>query len=366
MSVRIVLAVLAIQFVAGCASGPPTFKADPNWPQPLPEEGGVQLVMGQVAGIAVNPKDNHVWIVHRPSSLLPDEWNAKENRPVTHRCCKSAPPVMEFDASGKYLRGWGPQGPEVQWPKVEHGIHIDPNGDVWIAGNGNEDNQILKLTPSGAFRQIIGFPGKSQGSNSTQQLGRPAHMVVSGKELFVADGYGNRRLVVFDADTGVYKRHWGAYGGRPNDEQQPAYDPKAQPSRQFGNPVHCVRVSNDGKVYVCDRVNNRIQVFGREGDFQGEFRVEVETRANGSTWDMVLSHDEKQRYMYVADGANGRIYILERADGKVVGQFGRTGRMPGEFKWIHNIAIDKDGNLYTAEVGFGRRIQKFVRSGGSF
>jgi DNA-binding beta-propeller fold protein YncE len=172
--------------------------------------------------------------------------------------------------------------------------------------------------------------------------------------------------VVFDAKTGNYKRHWGAYGGVPNDDKQPAYDPAQPLSRQFGNPVHCVRLSNDNLVYVCDRVNNRVQVFDKQGQFKHEFRVEVQTLANGSVWDMVLSHDPAQKYMYVADGANGRIYVLQRSDGKVVGSFGRTGRMAGEFKWIHNIAIDRDGNLYTSEVGFGRRIQKFVRSGGGF
>ena len=191
-------------------------------------------------------------------------------------------------------------------------------------------------------------------------------MVLSGGELFVADGYGNRRVVVFDAATGAYKRHWGAYGGAPNDDKQPNYDPAQPPSRQFGNPVHCVRVSNDGLVYVCDRQNNRIQVFSRAGEFRHEFRVEAQTLANGSVWDMVLSHDAAQKYMYVADGANGRIYIVRRADGETVGAFARTGRMAGEFKWIHNLAIDRDGNLYTSEVGFGRRVQKFVRSGGGF
>lgn len=363
MNARLAIAFI---FLAGCAQTPPQFKVDPGWPKPLAEEKGVQLVLGQVSGIAVNEKNGHIWVVHRPATLLADEWNAKENRPVTHRCCKSLPPVVEFDAAGGYVRGWGPKGPEVQWPKSEHGIYIDPEGNVWVAGNGAEDNQILKFTPDGKFLLQIGFPGKSEGSNSPRQLGRPAMMVVSKGELFVADGYGNRRVAVFDANTGVYKRHWGAYGGTPRDDAQPAYDPAKPLSRQFGNPVHCVRISNDDKVYVCDRANNRIQVFGRAGDFLDEFKVEAQTLANGAVWDMVLSHDEKQRYMYVADGANGRVYVLERADGKVVEQFGRTGRMAGEFKWIHNIAIDKDGNLYTSEVGFGRRIQKFVRSGGSF
>jgi len=345
----------------------PSFRVDPNWPHPLPEENGVQLVYGQVSGIAVDGRNGHVWLVHRPATLLPDEWNAKDGKPVTHRCCKAAATVVELDSAGNYVRGWTPTGAGFEWPKTEHGITLDGDGNVWVAGNGNEDNQILKFTPDGKFLMQIGRAGKSEGSNSKTQLGRPAHMVLSGDELFVADGYGNRRVVVFDAKTGAYKRHWGAYGTlTPNDEKLPPYDPALPASESFGNPVHCVRVSNDGFVYVCDRQNNRIQVFGPKGDFRREFRVEVQTLANGAVWDMVLSHDPAQKYMYIADGANGRIYIVSRADGKVLGSFGRTGRMAGEFKWIHNLAIDRDGNLYTSEVGFGRRVQKFVRSGGAF
>ena len=371
MKIRIASVVLLLSACAQTPSGSgelPNFRADANWPKPLAEEQGVQLVLGQVAGIAVDERNGHVWIVHRPATLLPDEWNPKEGKPVTHRCCKSAAAVIEFDAAGNYVRGWTPApGGGFDWPKVEHGIHIDAEGNVWLAGNGNEDHQILKFTPEGKFLMQIGRAGKSEGSNSRTQLGRPAHMVVSGGELFVADGYGNRRLVVFDAKTGAYKRHWGAYGtNAPTDDKLPPYDPAQPPSKSFGNPVHCVRISNDGLVYVCDRQNNRIQVFTRAGEFRHEIRVEVQTLANGSTWDMVLSHDPAQKYLYVADGANGRIYIVRRADGQTLGAFGRTGRMAGEFKWIHNLAIDRDGNLYTSEVGFGRRVQKFVRSGGAF
>ena len=363
----------AVLLLSACAQTPldsgalPSFRVDPHWPKPLAEDDRVQLVLGQVAGIAVNEKNGHVWIVHRPGSLLPDEWNSKESKPVTHRCCKSAPAVIEFDAAGNYVRGWTPAGGNFDWPKSEHGISIDPDGNVWLAGNGNEDNQILKFTPEGKFLMQIGRAGQSEGSNSRAQLGRPAHMVVAGDELFVADGYGNRRVVVFDAKSGAYKRHWGAYGTLfPTDDKLPNYDPAAPLSESFGNPVHCVRVSNDGLVYVCDRQNNRIQVFTRDGQFRHEFRVEAQTLANGSVWDMVLSHDPAQKYLYVADGANGRIYILRRSDGRELGSFGRTGRMAGEFKWIHNLAIDRDGNLFTSEVGFGRRVQKFVRSGGAF
>lgn len=278
MNIRIASTVFV---VAACASSPdggdlPTFRADPNWPKPLAEDNRVQLVLGQVAGIAVNERNGHVWIVHRPATLLPDEWNAKENRPVTHRCCKSAPAVIEFDREGKYVRGWTASGTGFEWPKSEHGIYIDPEGNVWLAGNSNEDNQILKFTPEGRFLLQIGRAGKSEGSNSRTQLGRPAHMVISGDELFVADGYGNRRIVVFDAKTGAYKRHWGAYGTRtPTDDKLPNYDPNAPLSKSFGNPVHCVRVSNDNLVYVCDRQNNRVQVFSRDGEFKREFRVEV-------------------------------------------------------------------------------------------
>jgi DNA-binding beta-propeller fold protein YncE len=362
---RLLIALGAM--LVGCAQTPstttaqaPTFRVDPAWPKPLPEEDGVQLVVGQVAGIAVDDRNGHVWIIHRPSTLLADEWNAKEGRPVTHRCCKSLPPVAEFDAEGNYLRGWTGNG--GQWPKSEHGIYVDPEGNVWIAGNGEEDNQILKFTPDGKFLMQIGRAGKSEGSNSHTQLGRPAHMMMDPKaqELYVADGYGNRRVVVFDSRTGAYKRHWGAYGAMPTDEKQAAYDPGQPPSTQFGNPVHCVRLSHDGKLYVCDRVNNRVQVFEPNGKFIAEYRVEPLTRANGSVWDMVLSHDAAQKYLYVADGANGRVYVLNRADGSVLSSFGRTGHMAGEFKWVHNMAIDRQGNLYTSEVGFGRRIQKFA------
>ncbi|MCY7318835.1 MAG: hypothetical protein LH617_08930, partial [Ramlibacter sp.] len=350
----------------GMNTGTPDFRVDPQWPQPLPEVSGVQQLFGQVAGIAVDPRNGHVWALHRPASLLADEYDPKTSKPVTHRCCLPLPAVAEFDVQGKLLRSWGPTGTGFDWPKVEHGIYIDGEGNVWLAGNAVGDNQILKFTQDGRFLLQIGRAGPTEGSNSPTQLGQPANMVVSRGELFVADGYGNKRVIVFDANTGAYKRHWGAYGGRPSDDKLPAYDPAAPLARQFSNPVHCVRVSHDDLVYVCDRTNNRIQVFTRAGEFKQEFRVEIQTLANGAVWDMVMSHDPVQKYMYVADGANGRIYMLRRTDGQQVGQFGRTGRMAGEFKWIHNLAIDGQGNLYTSEVGFGRRLQKFVRSGGGF
>jgi hypothetical protein len=372
---NVLLGAFTAVLLASCAQTPmttaavgdvPQFHVDAAWPQALPEKDGVQLVFGQVAGIAVDPRNGHVWAIHRPGTLLPDEVDPKTKQAVTHTCCGAMPPVVEFDAQGRFLRGWGGPGAGYQWPKQEHGISIDDEGNVWLAGNAVGDNQILKFAQDGRFLLQIGHAGPSEGSNSTTQLGRPAHMIVSRGELFVADGYGNHRVIVFDANTGAYKRHWGAYGARPSDEKVPAYEPAQPPSRQFGNPVHCVRMSHEDLLYVCDRVNDRIQVFTREGQFKQEIRVDPLTAADGSVWDMVFSEDPQQRFMYVGDGSNGRVYILRRSDGQPVGQFGRTGHMAGEFKWIHNMAIDAQGSLYTAEVGYGRRMQRFVRSGGGF
>jgi hypothetical protein len=334
----------------------PAFKVDPFWPKPLPDN----WILGQVAGIAVDGND-HVWIIHRPSTLLDDEKDALADPPAT-RCCKPAPAVMEFDADGNLLHHWGGPGEGYEWPKSEHGIFVDKDGNVWLAGNDPADHQILKFTPEGKFLQQIGKAGATGGSNSPTELGRPAHMLVDEPtgELYVADGYLNHRVIVFDARTGAYKRHWGAYGNKPTDEKI-AYDPNGPLPQQFGNPVHCVRIANDGLVYVCDRQNDRIQVFHKDGSFVKEFRVEPQTRKNGSVWDLVLSVDPAQRYIFVSDGANNQLITLLRDTGATLSTLGQSGRMAGQFKWVHNIAIDSKGNIYTAEVGWGRRAQKFLR-----
>ncbi len=246
------------------------------------------------------------------------------------------------------------------WPKNEHGLYVDSEGYVWVAGNDAEDHMILKFTREGKFVMQIGKPGKSPGSNSGAQLGRPANMEVdiAANELYVADGYGNRRIVVLDSRTGAYKRHWGAYGGKPSDDKMPAYSPDAQLSKQFANPVHCVRLSNDGLVYVCDRRNNRVQVFRKDGTFVREI---VGAHYGGlDSGDLAFSPDGAQRYMVIADADSSQLRILTRADGKHVGSFARHGRQIGEFRSLHNLAVDSKGNLYTGEAGFGRRIQKFV------
>jgi hypothetical protein len=363
-SIRVLIIAAALAAVGGVAPHPaaaaddvPSFKVDPFWPKPLPDN----WIVGQVAGVAVDNND-HVWIIHRPGTLLDDEKEALKTPPAS-RCCHPAPAVMEFDQEGNLLRHWGGPGAGYDWPKSEHGIMVDDEGDVWIAGNDPSDAQILKFTDDGKFLMQIGHAGQTAGSSSHDTLGRPAHMMLDAAagELYVADGYRNHRVIVFDAKTGAFKRLWGAYGHVPSDEKLPPYSPSAPPSQQFGNPVHCVRLSHDGLVYVCDRANDRIQVFHKDGTFVQEFRFEPQTLANGSVWDMVLSTDPDQRYMFIVDGANEQAMVARRLTGEVLAKFGEAGRMAGEFKWVHNVAIDSKGSLYTTEVGWGRRVQRFKR-----
>ena len=341
---------------AGVGENPATeYTVDPLWPKTLPGKWG----FGAVAGVAVDRHDN-IWIVQRPSSFTDDE-KAASFDPPRAKCCVPAPPVVQFDQAGNILRAWGGPGQGYEFPLREHGVYVDPQDNVWIAGNHDRDHQVVKFTADGKFLLQIGAAGKTGGSNDTRLLGKPAHMELdaAANELYIADGYGNRRVIVFDATTGAYKRHWGAYGNKPSDDKTAKFDPAASPSRQFGNPVHCVRLARDGLVYVCDRANNRIQVFRKDGTFVKEIFVERNTTQIGSVWDMVLSNDARQRYMYVADGGNNEVHVLVRETGARIGSFGRNGRMAGEFHWVHNIAIDSKGNIYTAEVDTGKRVQRF-------
>ena len=331
----------------------PKFAVDPYWPKPLKEN----RIFAQVAGLAIDSRD-HVWVLHRPRTALPDE---KPKADPTVRCCTNLPAVTEFDPEGNYVQGWGGPGQGYDWPKNEHGLYIDLQGNVWIAGNDATDNMILKFTRDGKFMLQIGGSGKSEGSNG-KGLGRAANMVVdvAANELFVADGYGNKRVVVFDSRTGAYKRHWGAYGGVPSDEKQAPYNPASPPSKQFAGAVHCIRLSNDGLLYVCDRGNNRVQVFKKDGTYVSEILGSQIGTLDSA--DLLFSPDAAQRHIYLADGQKAQIHILNRSDGKLLGSFARHGRYAGEFRSLHNLAIDSKGNIYTGEAGFGRRVQKFVMS----
>src|SRR3979490_3089783 len=297
----------------------PQFQVEASWPKPLPNN----WILGQVAGIATDKYDR-IWVVHRPASLTPRERSAEQNPPEA-KCCVAAPPVLVFDPSGNLLRHWGGPGAGYQWPESEHGIFIDDNDFVWLAGNGKKDGQLLKFTMDGKFVLQIGKQGQGNDSNSTERLGSPADVAVdvAAKEVFAADGYGNRRVVVFDSETGAYKRLWGAYGNKPTDDKQPKYDPAAPVSQQFGNPVHCAKVSKDGFVYVCDRTNNRIQVFKKDGTYVTEWFYEKSTLGNGAVWDLNFWPDAGQTYLPNIDGQNNQMRGIKRSDGSVVGPVGR-------------------------------------------
>ncbi len=340
---------------AYASQNPTQFSVDPFWPKPLPNH----WILGEVAGVAVDAND-HVWIIQRPSSLTEREINASL-RPPAAECCVPAPSVIEFDPEGNVLRAWGNPDTTRQWITTEHGIYVDQKNNVWIGGNNEKDHVVLKFSKEGELLLQIGEWGITKGSNDRTHLGRPADIAVdtAANEVYIADGYGNRRVIVFDANTGEYKRHWGAYGEAPNDDVLLPYNPLDKPVRFFRNPVHAVGLSTDGRVYIADRSNNRIQVFSKAGQFLSEGFVAVNTLGTGAIWDIEFSRDAAQTYLYIADGMNMKIWILERETMKVIGSLGQGGRSPGQFGWVHNLAMDSEGNLYTSEVRPGMRVQKF-------
>ncbi|MGB7257376.1 MAG: hypothetical protein WBD48_04800 [Pseudolabrys sp.] len=345
----------ALSIAPAFAGDAPKFEVDASWPKALPNN----WIMGQAAGVAVDAQD-HIWVIQRPKTLTDDEKAASFNPPRA-KCCKPAPPVLEFDQEGNLLKAWGGPGQGYDWFENEHGINVDYKGFVWVGGNGNNDGQILKFTQDGKFVLQIGKPGPKLDSNDTTKLGRPADTEVDpvANEVYVADGYGNHRIIVFDADTGAYKRHWGAYGKKPTDEKLAAYNPNGPAPQQFANPVHCVRIAKDGLVYVCDRQNDRVQVFHKDGSFVKEFFVEKNTLLQGSMWWLAIWPDAKQSYLINADGANNEVRVLNRETGETLGSFGRSGRNAGQFHWVHNLAVDSKGNIYTTEVDNAKRAQKF-------
>lgn len=339
------------------AQNPPRFQVDPSWPKELPNN----WIMGQVGGMAVDRHD-HIWVLQRPSSNSPDELGASQT-PSRSECCLAAPPVLEFDAQGNLLQSWGGQGEGFDWPKSEHGIYVDKNDNVWIGGAGDTDRQLLKFKNNGHFLMQIGHrSADAANSLRTDILGRPAGIELDAEahELYIADGYLNKRIIVYDSDTGAFKRLWGAYGNPPNDVDPGPYDPAAPADPQFRNPVHCVHISVDALVYVCDRVNDRVQVFTKQGKFVKEFTVRAQTLGIGSVWQFAFSTDADQKFLLLADGENNVIWTVRRDDGAVVGRTGHNGRNAGQFHWVHQIVSDSHGNLYTGEVDTGKRIQKFI------
>jgi len=330
---------------------------DPLWPKPLPNH----WYIGMSIGVACDAQD-HVWIVHRPDTVSANEAAGDQK---TGDCCSKAPPVLEFDQAGNLIGHWGGPGQGYEWPESNHGITIDHKGNVWIGGNGTNDAQILKFTKEGKFLAQYGHSGKNGGSNDLENFGRVAKIFVDPKanEAYISDGYLNKRVVVIDADSGKLKRYWGAYGNKPDDKNLGRYDPDAPPAQQFRNPVHCAELSNDGFLYVCDRVNDRIQVFQPDGKFVKEQFIAKRSLADGSVWDIAFSKDPQQKYIYLADGRNQKVYVIQRDTLEVLTSFGDGGRQPGQFYGVHSITTDSKGNIYTTETYEGRRLQKFVYKG---
>ena len=336
----------------------PMFEVDPFWPKPF------NGLLGMTIGVWVDEQD-YVWIIHRSSATLHNNEKGAELNPPIAECCRGAPPVLAFDPEGNLVKSWGGPGPGYEWPQSNHGIHIDYQGNVWIGGNGEKDAHILKFTKDGKFLMQVGGLGKNAGSNDLENFGRVAKIWVDPKtnEAYIADGYLNKRVAVIDADTGKMKRYWGAYGNRPDDTKLGNYDPKAPPAQQFRNPVHCVERSNDGLIYVCDRANDRVQVFRPDGTFVKEAFFARNTLGSGSAWDIAFSRDPDQRFIFLADGQNNRVRIIMRETLEEVTAFGDGGRQPGQFYGVHSIATDSKGNVYTTETWEGKRLQKFVYKG---
>jgi DNA-binding beta-propeller fold protein YncE len=361
----------AVLAIAGCrtpAREAPQFKVDPSWPK-IPNG----WVLGQVSSAATDAQDN-VWVLHRPR--------------VVRAGLKTGPPVMEFDAAGNYIQGWGGPATGYDWPESEHGIYVDYKGYVWICGSG-EDDQVLKFTKAGKFVMQIGRRGRQKSNQDSGNFWKPTEMAVYPKtnELLVADGYGNKRVIVFDADTGAFKRMWGAFAGAPVDglsaftggesgvpaaadlARIPAkeIDPKDPGPAQFDT-VHGLKISRDGLVYVSDRGGKRVQVFTIEGKFVAQAFVdrwcEAPQCGNGQTAaSTAFSADPAQRFLYIASRSPARIWVLDRKTLQPLDSFGRPGIAPGEFYVLHHLTADSKGNLYASEVEDGRRIQKFVLNG---
>ena len=366
----------ALRAAPGILVDAPMFEVDPFWPKPLPNH----WLLGNAIGVGVDSRD-HVFIIHRGDASLNQRTEAGATRtPPIGECCAAAPPVLEFDPEGNLVNSWGGPAPGVVWPTSNHGISVDDKDNVWIGGNGTcsdslaqatgckaatIDSHVLKFTRAGKLLMQIGVPHQTTNSNSMTSFGRVAKISfdAAAGEAYFADGYSNRRVAVVDMNDGKLKRYWGGYGEKPTDDRLPPYHPDSALIRSFRTPVHCAEPARDGLVYVCDRVNDRIQVFQKDGKFVKEQRIAPRTLGDGSVWDIAFSRDPQQKYLYLADGKNERIYIIDRQSLEILTQFGDGGRQPGQFFGVHSIATDSKGNIYTTETYEGKRLQKFVYQG---
>ena len=372
----------------------PRFEVDPYWPKPLPNHWRI----GNTIGVSADKNDN-IWIIQRPGSL-----EAKESYLTRGEadCCIAAPDVLAFDQAGNVIKSWGRADAAKghDWPSSNHGITIAPDGTIWLGAsgapqpgpapgtaaqfaprparaaappaptNGGEgggevgtyhDSFLLHYTTDGKFLGEIGKANGSKGSLDVNNVRGVAQIrFLPDGTLVAADGYGNHRVSEWDPKTLKNIRIWGAYGKPPSDAPIPHFNPN---SPQFGNPVHCAEPSHDGLLYVCDRTNDRLQVFKFDGTFVKQYPMEVNTKGDGSVWEVALSKDPAEKFMYISDGANEKIHVFDRASVKEIYSFGGGGRLAGEFYAVHSITTDSKGNIYTTETYRGQRVQKFVYKG---
>ena len=341
----------------------PAFLVDPLWPKPLPNH----WITGNTIGVDVDDRD-HIFTVHRNTENMFGGRTEIGLALGVAECCTPAPPILEYDIEGNLINAWGGpvEGAPYQWPESNHGIEVAANGDVWIGGNGGPDSHVLVFTRDGEYIRTVGVPGEEFDSNSTTAFGRVAEIAIDedAGEAYFADGYVNKRVAVVDVATGAFKRYWGAYGSTNiDDDADDTYTPGQPGPDVFRGPVHCAEPSNDGLIYVCDRGADRVQIFRPDGTFVSEHIYNPATLAQGSTWDIAFSPDEDQEFIYLADGQNFKISIIDRASMEVLYTFGDGGRQPGLFYAPHSIATDSEGNIYTTETYEGKRVQKFLYQG---
>ena len=341
----------------------PAFLVDPLWPKPLPNH----WITGNTSGVDVDDRD-HIFTVHRNTENMFGGRTEIGLALGVAECCTPAPPILEYDIEGNLINAWGGpvEGAPYQWPESNHGIEVAANGDVWIGGNGGPDSHVLVFTRDGEYIRTVGVPGEEFDSNSTTAFGRVAEIAIDedAGEAYFADGYVNKRVAVVDVATGAFKRYWGAYGSTDiDDDADDTYTPGQPGPDVFRGPVHCAEPSNDGLIYVCDRGADRVQIFRPDGTFVSEHIYNPATLAQGSTWDIAFSPDENQEFIYLADGQNFKISIIDRASMEVLYTFGDGGRQPGLFYAPHSIATDSEGNIYTTETYEGKRVQKFLYQG---
>ena len=361
------------------AQNAPAYKVDPFWPKRLPNKWSMQ----QIVDIYVD-KEDHVWVLNRATDARPDELGAATTPPRTE-CCVVGPEVVEFDTDGSVLRAWGGKDYVPGWPGRLQTIGVDRDENVWISGTTPGDS-IIKFTKDGKFLWDFGHRGPKVPASEVKQNNQQTETFPPGiaafeldedaRELYIPDGFLNKRVLVYDMDTGAFKRGWGGKGtplSEIDNDPTPPYDPAGPPPDQkmFAPALHCAHPSKDGFVYVCERGSDRVQVFTKQGKFVTSFFVHPSTPARGpecggqfgmcgSIYNLTFSHDADGKYVLIADGTNDKIWIQDRKNGALAGSIGDNGRMAGYFHWIDAIAIDSKGNLYTGEVDTGKRVQKFI------